>query len=86
VPKTKEQKNKILDSLKEKVANQKAMVFVDFTGLKVKDMSDLRKKMRVSDAEFKASKKTLLNIAFKDSKLDIDTKKNAWRIGHNSRI
>jgi large subunit ribosomal protein L10 len=75
MPKTKEQKSKILESLKEKVAKQKAMVFVDFTGLKMKDMSSLRKKMKDYNTEFKASKKTLMNIAFKDSKLDIDTKK-----------
>lgn len=75
MPLSKEQKVKALKALKEKIAKQKAMFFVDFTGLKVKDMSDLRKKIRAIDGELKAAKKTLMGIAFKDSKIEIDTKK-----------
>lgn len=51
------------------------MFFVDFTGFKVKDMSDLRKKIRGVDGEFKAAKKTLMGLAFKDAKIEIDAKK-----------
>jgi len=75
MPLTKQQKEKALKDLKEKIAKQKAIIFVDFTGLKVKDMSNLRKKIRAVEAELKAAKKTLMKIAFKDSKIDIDTKK-----------
>ena len=38
-------------------------------------MSELRKKLRAADSEFKAAKKTLMNIALKDAKLDADVKK-----------
>ena len=72
---TREQKEKSLKALKEKIARQKAMFFVDFSGLKVKDMSILRKKIKTAGAEFKAAKKTLINIAFKEAKIDIETKK-----------
>ena len=65
---TKKQKKEILDDLKDKIAQQKAIVFVDYTGLKVKDLSKLRKKLRESDSLFRVAKKTLLRIAFKDSK------------------
>ncbi len=75
MPQTKEQKQKVLKALKEKIAKQKAIFFVDFAGLKVKDMSDLRKKIRGVDGEFKVAKKTLMGIAFKDAKIDIDAKK-----------
>ncbi len=62
---TKDQKQKILEDLKEKIAKQKAIVFVDFTGLKVKDLFDLRKKLKTADCELKVAKKTLIGIAFK---------------------
>ena len=50
---TKAQKQKILDELKEKIAKQKAMVIFDFTGLKVKDLSNLRKKLKGIGNEIK---------------------------------
>lgn len=73
---TKEQKQKILDDLKEKITKQKAMVFVDFTGLKVKDLFDLRRKLKSTDSQLKVAKKTLIKIAFKKRKFEeIDIKK-----------
>ena len=75
MPQTKLQKEKILNDLKEKTARQKAIVFVDFTGLKVKDFSNLRKKLKAADNEIKVAKKTLMGIIFKNAKLEIDAKK-----------
>ena len=72
---TKAQKQKILDELKEKIAKQKAMVIVDFTGLKVKDLSNLRKKIKSAGDDIRVAKKTLLGIALKDAQLKIETKK-----------
>jgi len=72
---TKEQKQKILNDLEEKIAKQKAMVFVDFTGLKVKDIMDLRKKLKATDNELKVAKKTLMKIAFEKAKLEAEIKK-----------
>ena len=69
---TKEQKQKILEDLKEKIAKQKAMVLVGITGLKVKDISDLRKKLKASDGNLKVAKKTLIERAFKENKLDFN--------------
>ena len=63
---TKEQKKKIIDDLEEKLAQQKTMVFVNFGGLKVNDILDLKKKLRKVNSLFKVSKKTLLKIALKD--------------------
>ena len=72
--KTKEQKQKILEELKEKTEKQKSIVFVDFSGLPVKDITELRKKMREKDCEFKVAKKTLIQWAFKKNNPEIGEK------------
>jgi len=69
---TKQQKQKVLDDLKDKIAKQKAMVLVGITGLKVKDISELRKKLKTSDGNLKVAKKTLIEKAFKEKKLDFN--------------
>jgi len=68
--KTKEQKRTILEELKKKIAQQKAMIFVDFKGLKVKDLSKLRNELKQKDSEFMVGKKTLMKIALEDNKLE----------------
>ena len=77
---TKAQKKKILDELKEKIAKQTVMIFVDFTGLKVKDLSSLRKKLKSVGNEIKVAKKTLMGIAFKKAKLEIEPKKMSGEV------
>jgi large subunit ribosomal protein L10 len=72
---TKAQKQKIVQELGEKMEKQKSMVFFDFTGLKVKDLSQLRKKMKKEGAEIKVAKKTLLRLALKKAGLDFDVEK-----------
>jgi len=72
---TREQKQKIIEDLKEKIAKQKAMILVDFTGLKVKDLSNLRKKLKAADNELKIAKKTLLELSLKRASLEIEMKK-----------
>ena len=64
---TRQQRKEIIDDLKDKISRQKTMVFVDFAGLKVKDLSGLRRKLKKSDSLFKVSKKNLLKVALKDS-------------------
>ena len=72
---TREQKQKIIEDLKEKIAKQIAMILVDFTGLKVKDLSNLRKKLKAADNELKIAKKTLLELSLKRASLEIEMKK-----------
>lgn len=62
---TKIKKQKIIQDLEEKIKKQKMIVFLDFTGIKVKDFFNLRKKLKKENAELKVTKKTLLAIAFK---------------------
>ena len=71
MPLTKEQKQEIIEDLKEKIKKQKLIIFVDFRGLKTKDLFVLREKLKTANAELKVVKKTLLGIAFKEIKTTI---------------
>lgn len=71
---TKEQKQKILKDLKEKIARQKSIVLVGFKGLEVTKMTELRKKMKEQDCEFKVAKKTLIQLALEKTSPEIGKK------------
>ena len=68
MPLNREQKEKIVQDLKTSAENQKAMVFVGFSGLKVKDTLALKAKLKAINGVFKVCKKTLLNIVLRDPK------------------
>ncbi|MCP6717928.1 MAG: 50S ribosomal protein L10 [Patescibacteria group bacterium] len=70
--KTKKEKKKELESLKEKIKKQKTMIFVDFSGLKVENMSKLRRTLKKSDSELKVAKKTLMKLALKEAGMEND--------------
>ncbi|KKS90603.1 MAG: 50S ribosomal protein L10 [Parcubacteria group bacterium GW2011_GWF2_43_11] len=72
---TKAKKQDIINDLKQKVEKQKAIVFAAITGLKVKDLSALRKQMRGKDCELKVAKKTLVAKVFQGKKINFDAKK-----------
>ena len=74
MPKTKEQKQKIIEELQDKIDRQKSIVFCDFTGLKVKDLSELRKLMKKQNCELKVAKKTLINLSLKEKNISVDLK------------
>lgn len=75
MPLTKEQKTKIVEELKDKISRQKAIVFGDITGVKVSDLTALRKEMKKNDSELKVAKKTLISKALKENQMDVDLKK-----------
>lgn len=66
---TKEQKTKQINSIKEKVSQQKSMVFVDFSKVASKDMFALRKNLKEAGCNLKIAKKTLVRIAFGQSNI-----------------
>ncbi len=70
-----EQKQKILKEIKEKIDKQKSMVFVGIKGLKAKEVFDLREKLKKANCLLSVAKKTLLNIAFKDKKIKVNKEK-----------
>lgn len=72
---TKAQKQKIIEDLKEMLSRQKAIILVGISGLKVKDISQLRKKLKAIDGNLRVAKKTLIELAFKESNLKFDKDK-----------
>jgi len=66
---TKQKKEEILKELVDKFGRSKSVVFADYRGLSVANLSDLRRKLRKAKAEMKVAKKTLMNIAAKENKL-----------------
>jgi large subunit ribosomal protein L10 len=70
MPKTKDQKKVILDELKEKVKKSKSIIFATFSKLPVKKNEELRIELKKEQSEYFVAKKTLLDIALKDSEID----------------
>ena len=64
---TKQQKIKQVKDVKEKIADQKSIVFVDFTKVPSKDMFALRKNLKEEGCNLKIAKKTLIRKAFGQS-------------------
>ena len=78
---TKQQKKEIVEDLKQKIADQKAMVLVGISGLKVKELTELRQNLKAVGANIKVIKKTLAALAFKKAKIDFDKNKFKEEIG-----
>ena len=72
---TKEQKEVIIAELAEKLKNSKAVVFSDYKGLNVKDMTILRRDLQAEGVDLQVLKKTLMNRALKDAGIEMDAKK-----------
>lgn len=70
MPKTKEQKKEILDSLEEKISKSKSIVFAGFDSLEVKENQELRKDLKKEEGEYLVTKKTLLGLAFKNKGIE----------------
>src|SRR5690242_12977169 len=56
-------KAEIIDTLADKLGRATVTILVQTQGLKVKDMNDLRSKMRAAKVDFHIAKNTLLRIA-----------------------
>jgi large subunit ribosomal protein L10 len=55
----KPEKDKLVAELREKLNGAKALYYTDFTGLNVKRMTDLRRKLRKANVEYVVIKNTL---------------------------
>lgn len=68
--KTRAQKEASVVKLKEKLGRVKAVVFADYKGLSMKQLSALRDKLREVDSEFSVTKNTLLKRAMPEVELE----------------
>jgi large subunit ribosomal protein L10 len=66
---TKEKKQKSLESLKEVIAQQKSVIFADFSKVNSKDLFAFRKQLKEAGCKLKVGKKTLIRIAFGQSNI-----------------
>jgi large subunit ribosomal protein L10 len=65
----KAKKQEVLAVLEEKFGKAKAVYFADFRGLTVKQVGELRKKLRDEGVEYYVAKKTLMKLSVKNVKL-----------------
>jgi large subunit ribosomal protein L10 len=62
---SKEKKAKVIEGLEEVFAKSNAGILTDYRGLATTEVSNLRRKLRTADAEYKVVKNTLAKIAVK---------------------
>lgn len=63
MPKTRTQKQDLVIQLKDKLSKAKSVVFADYKGLKMSQLSILRKDLRDQKSEFTITKNSLLKLA-----------------------
>lgn len=74
--KSKDQKTKDLKALEEKLNKMKSIVFIDYRGISVPQVSQLRELVRENGGEYLVSKKTMVNLAFQKAGIDgVEAKK-----------
>ncbi len=67
-----EQKQVVIDEIKEKFNNAKSVVLFDPRGLNVSEVTELRRALRESGSDYKVYKNTLAKRAIADSDLKLD--------------
>jgi large subunit ribosomal protein L10 len=70
--KTKEQKEKIVVDLSEKLSKTKMAILSDFRGLKMDEIEELRNLSYDKSMDFKVVKTSLLGLAAKNAQVDLD--------------
>ncbi|MBZ2175224.1 50S ribosomal protein L10 [Schnuerera sp. xch1] len=62
-----EQKKQIVQEIKDKVEKSQGVVLVDYRGLNVEELTELRQKYREAGVDYKVYKNTMMRFAFKDA-------------------
>jgi large subunit ribosomal protein L10 len=73
---TRDQKAQQLQELKAQFSAAQSIIFTNYIGLTVAQVSDLRRKLRAAGAEMKVAKKTLMSIAAKEHGLPVPADKD----------
>lgn len=64
------QKQAVIAEIKEKIENSGSLVLVDYRGLTVEQVTDLRNKYRAAGVQYKVYKNTMMKFAFKELGLE----------------
>ncbi|NLP46441.1 MAG: 50S ribosomal protein L10 [Epulopiscium sp.] len=65
-----EQKQAVVNEIKEKLQGAQSAVLVDYRGLTVEQDTELRKKLREANVEYKVYKNTMLNFAIQGTDME----------------
>lgn len=60
-------KSQNVNEIKEKIERSQSVVLVDYRGLNVEQLTELREKYREAGVDYKVYKNTMMRFAFKDS-------------------
>ena len=60
---SKQKKNEVVDQYKDWLKNSESVILVEYTGATMKDMENIRAKVRESGGEFHVVKNTLVKLA-----------------------
>lgn len=66
-------KNNVVEEIKEKIKNSKTMVIVDYRGIPVSGISELRRELRKTSSDVKVYKNTLIKRALDDLGYDLNS-------------
>lgn len=75
------EKESLLKQVTESAKEAKALVFSDYKGVTVKQLSEIRAELRKSGSRFQILKKTILNIALRDAGIAVDARKLEGQVG-----
>ncbi len=67
--KTRAEKEAIVADLRSRLSEAKAVFISDYRGLKVAEMTELRRRLRDCDTEYRVVKNTLMRLAIRDGHL-----------------
>ncbi|MEP7162380.1 MAG: 50S ribosomal protein L10 [Candidatus Moraniibacteriota bacterium] len=78
---TKVQKEELIKSVAQKTKGAKAVVFANFRGVTVADLTGIRRELMKSGSSWQVLKKTLLNLALKDAGVKVDARELDGQVG-----
>lgn len=78
---TRQEKQTLLDEVASQAKDAKALVFSDYKGTTVADLSAIRGELRKSGSRFRVLKKTILDLALKQAGMDVDARSLEGQIG-----
>jgi large subunit ribosomal protein L10 len=78
---TKAQKDELVAEVVKSIGNSKALVFADYKGVPVKELTKLRRELMQSGGRWQVMKKTLLKIALEQSKIAVGAQTLSGQIG-----
>lgn len=77
----KSQKEAVVKAVAEKAKGAKALVFANFKGVSVKDITGIRRELMKNGSSWQVLKKTLLNIALKDAGVQVNARELDGQVG-----